>query len=222
MLISPTEPFPIKGLGKVSSVPERYGCDVMIIKQGMRTGIQRKKFPDDLLASLADGRLYTQVHQMATLDRALLVVEGYGQWTGDGQLLDMRSFTKAQMYGLFFSLAWEFGIEVLQVRDINQTIELLNYLEIWAGKKKHNSLRQRPGPTKDSWGSIGVREYGAHFLQSFPGVGPELAGRIFDHFGRVPVKWDLTGPEELMAIRGIGKDKAQRIWKVLGYDVATE
>jgi hypothetical protein len=42
--------------------------------------------------------------------------------------------------------------------------------------------------------------------------------RIYDHFGRVPVQWDLTGPEDLMAVRGIGKGKAYKIWEVLAIE----
>ena len=215
MLISPTEPYKIKEVGTVSSIPERNGCDMMIIKRGKRTGIQRKEFPSDLLASLSDGRLYKQLHQMEALDRAMLVIEGYGRWTSDGELMDIRAFNKAQLHGLIFTCAFEFGVEVFQVRDMGQTIELLNHLDVWAGKKSHTSMRRRPGPAKDSWGKLGNKSYALHFLQSFPDVGPELAERIIEHFGRVPVRWEIEGPEDLMLVKGIGKIKAQKIWEVL-------
>lgn len=218
MLISPSEPFPLKAIGKVSALPERYGCDVLVVAKGKRTGVQRKKFPDDLLSSLADGRLYTQLPKMAELDRTILVIEGFGQWTSDGELVDMRTFRKSQLDGLILSIAFEFGVQVHRVRDITETVSFLEHLEVWANKSKHQSLLNRPGPKKDSWGNLGVREFGAHFLQSFPGVGPELAMRIYDHFGRVPVRWDLDGPEDLMAVRGVGKGKARKIWEVLAIE----
>lgn len=198
-----------------SIVPEKYGCDFLIVKGKAKTGVQRKKFPEDLLSSLADGRLYEQVHLMGKLERAIIILEGYGKWTGDGELLDIRQFTRHQMYSLILSLAFEFGIEVFQVRDMHETQEFLISLESWAGKDKHTSLRTRPGPSKDSWGKLGYKEYGMHLLQSFPGVGPEIASRIWDHFQGVPIQWEITGPEELSAIPGIGKQKASQIYQML-------
>lgn len=215
MLISPTEPPQLKALGIVSGVPERYGCDLLIVQGKARTGIQRKKFPEDLIASLADGRLYSQLPKMASLDRNLLILEGHGNWTLDGELMDAYSrFTKTQLHGLIFSIAWEFGVQIMQTRDLKETIEVLTALEAWVQKPKHTSLRVRPGPPRDSWGKTGARENSLHFLQGLPGVGIELAGRIFDHFGRVPVKWDCT-LQDLLAIPGVGKVKAQKIWEMM-------
>ena len=217
ILISATEPATFRTLGKVSPIPERYGCDFLIVKGKARTGIQRKKFPEDLLASLADNRLNEQLHKMGSLDRVLFIMEGFGQWTTEGELMARTAFTKRQMYGLFFTLAWEFGAQVIQVRDANETKELLANLELWAEKDKHTSLKRRSGPRKDSWGNTGVKEYGMHFLQSFPGMGPGLAEKVWEHFGGVPVKWDLEGIEDLIAVPGIGTGRAKNMWEVLEY-----
>lgn len=216
MLISPTEPFPIKGLGKVSPLPERSGADILILANRQRTGVQRKKFPEDLISSLADGRLYQQLHQMKGLDRAILIVEGFGSWTSDGELVDqkVRGFKKEALYALFMSVAFEFGMMIFQVRDINETIRFLTSLEHWAKKDKHNALRTRPSAHKDAWGRRGNRDYGIHLLQSFPGVGPELAGKVFDTFGRAPLSWDIT-EDDLRTVPGVGKGKAAAMWKVL-------
>lgn len=217
MLISPTEPFPIKALGTVSIVPERHGADILIIERKLRTGVQRKKFPEDFIASLADGRLYQQIEMMRGLDRSLLIIEGFGQWTSDGFLNDSRiEFTREQLYALFFSISFEFGLQIFQVRDINETIRMLGSLSSWAKKERHDSLRTRPGPAKDGWGRRGNREYAIHLIQSFPGVGPILAGRVIDHFGGVaPIRWEVS-EEELRKVPGVGKAKARQMWEVLG------
>lgn len=211
MLVSSTEPFNFKTLGQSSIVPERYGCDFLIVAGRAKTGIQRKKFPSDLIASLADGRLYEQVHKMAALDRALIVFEGYGKWTLDDELLDFAQFNKQQFHSLVMSLSFEFGIEVFVVRDMAEMITFLQNIEKWARKDKHMSLRTRPGPKKDSWGQVGIKEIGMHLLQSFPGVGPELSGRIYDHFGGVPISWDID-IEELLGVPGVGRKKAITIY----------
>lgn len=215
MLISPTEPFPIKALGTVSFYPERFGADILIVSKKARTGVQRKKFPEDFIASLADGRLYQQVELMKQLDRSMLIIEGYGNWTRDGLLADQRlNFTRQQMWALFFSISFEFGLQIFQVKDINETLRILEALDGWAQKEKHNSLRSRPGPSKDAWGRRGNKEYAAHLLQSFPGIGPELANRMVEHFGKAPIKWEVT-EEDLRKVPGIGKDKARKIYEAL-------
>lgn len=216
MLISPTEPPQLKKLGKVSGLPEQYGVDILIVAGRARTGIQRKKFPDDLVSSLSDGRLYSQLPKMAELDRSILIFEGFGKWTMDGELVHgyTRNFTRNQFTALQYSIIWEFGVHVMHVRDINETAAALTVLEGWANKPKHSSLRTRPGAPKDDWGITGTREKAQHMLQGLPGVGVEMAGRIYDHFGRVPIKWDCT-IEDLLSIKGVGKIKAQKIWEAL-------
>src|SRR3972149_9392922 len=84
MLCSPTEPPRLKAIGTVSPIPERYGCDFLIITKQTRIGIQRKQFPEDLLASLADGRLYEQLRALRGLDRALFIIEGHGSRAAGG------------------------------------------------------------------------------------------------------------------------------------------
>lgn len=214
MLVSPTEPAELKRLGKVSAVPERSGADFLVAGKAGRLGIQRKKFPEDLLSSLADGRLYEQAHLMQALDQRVLLVEGLGKWTLDGELLDLRQFTRSQLQALYFSLSFEFGFHVFQVKTIGETAEMLVLLEKWWRKDRHDSLRRRPGPKTDSWGKRGNREYACHLLQSFPGVGAELAARMVDHFGKAPIVWEV-GVDDLMKVPGIGRGKAQKMWEAL-------
>ena len=221
MLISPTEPAVFRDLGNTSSLPEKYGCDFLIQGKRGRLGVQRKKFPSDLLSSLADGRLYSQIHMMADLTERVVILEGYGRWNADGTLMDIAHFTRTQLNGLIFSLSFEFDVQVLQVRDVGEMKRVLGDLERWWKKPSHMSLRSRPGPRKDSWGRLGNKEYGMHLLMSFPGVGPELAGRIYDHFGGVPIEWGVT-MEELMKVPGVGKGKAEKMWNGLQRVVADE
>jgi len=216
VIISPTEPPAIKALGTVSGTPESYGCDILIVTGLARTGIQRKKFPDDLLASLGDGRLYTQLPKMAALDRSVLIFEGLGKWTLDGELITpyARSFTRQGFYSLKSSIMWEFGVHIETTRDLADTVDYLKALELWATKPKHTSLRTRPGAPRNSWGDTGLREQAMHMIQGLPGIGVELAGRIYDHFGRIPLRWDCT-KTDLLAVPGVGKIKAQKIWEAL-------
>lgn len=221
MLISGTEPSRLKDLGEVSPIPERYGADFLIVMGKSMLGIQRKRFPDDLLASLADGRLYDQLRSMRSLDRTLFIIEGHGQWTADGELLGMRKFTFAQLIGLYSSIMFEFGVPVLWVHDIHETIQTLEAIEAWAGKDNHHSLLRRPGPKGDAWGRITKEMIDAHVIQSFPGMGPGRALNFVRFFGGTKLKWD-TSVEEMATVPGIGKQTAKRMWEALDVEPVSE
>lgn len=218
IFVSGLEPEPLHSLGVVGGVPEQYGADILVVDKDIRVGVQRKKFPEDLLGSLADGRLYQQLHMLQELERSILLLEGFGKWTVDGVLMAERffqGFTKKQLHGLMLSVEWEYDTRVVQVRDLGETRQWLLHLDSWLAKDRHSSLRTRPGPPKSAWGTRDNRSYALHVLQSFPGVGVELAGRIFDHFGGLPLSWELESYKDLMAVPGVGKEKAQKMWKAL-------
>ena len=217
MLCSPTEPKRLKKLGKVSSVPENHGADFLILGKKTRIGVQRKQFPGDLLGSLTDGRLYDQLPRLSELDRAILVLEGHGRWTEDGELIgdsQYHTFNIQQLHGLLFTIMFEFAIPSIWVGSMDDTANVLTNLEAWAKKDKHTSLKSRPGPGKSSWGSTSEKHAAQHILQGFPGVGGELAGRIVDKFEGVPLTWTI-GVDELMEVEGVGKVKAGKMYHAL-------
>lgn len=219
MLISPTEPVEFKSIGKVSGVPERHGCDFMILgkTRKIKIGVQRKKFPEDLMNSLSDNRLYLQLQHMADLDTALIILEGFGYWTDEGELLGdkYQRMTMTQMRGLLFSIMFEFGIPTLWVKDMAETMETLETLEAWANKKKHLSLRRRIGPKKDSWGNRSNRMWACHMLQGVDGIGPDMAEKILDaNDGFPPLTWTMSA-DEFLKIPGIGKVTVEKMMKAL-------
>jgi ERCC4-type nuclease len=222
VLVSPTEPPRLKDLGIVSPLPEQNGCDFLIVSGKTMLGVQRKKFPEDLLASLADGRIYEQLKTIREKDiRALFIIEGYGSWTPDGELVGMRRFTYSQLIGLFASIMFEFAVPVLWVRDIRATIMTLESLESWAGKDEHYSLLRRPGPKSDSWGKVSREATASHLIQSFPGMGPGRARAWVRHFGGPMLQWTVT-EGEMAKVPGIGKLTAKRLKEALDGQVSEE
>lgn len=214
MLIAPTEPLPIRALGRTHSLPEKRGVDVLFAAGGRWVGVQRKEI-HDLVASVRDGRLHREVQQMGTclagggLGIAVLVVEGRFTWTVDGEWIEQGyRWTRRQHRGLLWSVRSR-GIWVETTSNADDTAGLCRDLEAWAKKDRHSSLDHRPGPV-GMWGKATTREYASHVLQGFEGVGPELAGRILDHFGRLPIGWLVTAAD-LEAVHGIGKVKAKKL-----------
>ena len=79
-------------------------------------------------------------------------------------------------------------------------------------KATHKGIMTRPKPTT-LWGTRNDRDFGIHVIQSFDGIGPGVAGAIFDRFG-VPLRWTVT-KEELETVPGVGKKRAGKMWECL-------
>lgn len=177
-------------------------------------GVQRKECKD-LVRSVHDGRLAKETAQMQELRVAVLVVEGNWRWTRDGQSLTVPGWSRRGHRGLMLSLqSAGFWVESTDGQD--DTIEFISELNRWAQKERHVSTRTRPNPSS-SWGTVGSRHWGIHLLQSFPGIGVDLAGRIYDKFGGVPVRWNCT-MEDLLQIDGIGPRRAETLLAALDGD----
>lgn len=199
-------------MGRTSSLPERYGVDVLFAARGRLCGVQRKRV-DDLVASLRDGRLAKELVQMRQLHRALVLVEGEYVWTNDGHWVDDPSFTRAGWWGLVWSLVFEHGVGVLQVAGLEETVAAIRRFVAWCQKPSHVSLTRRP-KAQGAWGRPDAREWAIHLLQGLPGVGPELAARIVDHFGRVPLAWTCS-EHDLQRVPGIGPKRASELYRAL-------
>ena len=215
ILVSPTEPPYLKELGTSSSAPEKQGCDFMWYSKPLgMVGVQRKEL-SDFIASMNDGRLSKEINQMEGLALKVLVLEGRGKWTTDGQLLDNWSrCTKRQLRGFLWTIRSR-GVWVDQTDNLNETRETLLWLQDWTQKEKHYALASRGAVRKNGWGQASQRDYAVHLLTSLPSVGPKTAEAILDHFGKVPFELDAT-KEELMEVSGVGKVTAERIMKVFG------
>ncbi len=213
-LVAPTEPRVIKTLGRTSSIPEQYGVDILFFAHGKFAGVQRKEL-SDLVASVYDGRLSKELGMMKRLSSATVLVEGRPAFTTEGELVHPGArITKVQLYSVVYSIQLEHGVAVGWTIDERDTVEAVYCLRRWLQKAEHRSLLQRPKP-QGPWGHLTSRDWGLYLLQGFPGVGAELAGRIFDYFGRVPLSWDCT-PEELMEVEGVGPKRADSLFRALG------
>lgn len=213
LLISPAEPAVIRAIGRVSSLTEELGADILFHSKAGWVGIQRKEIKD-LIASCHDGRLAKEVAQLQDLPIRYLIIEGRPQWTLDGQLLSSYGkWTKKSMSGVRISLQVA-GVHLLQTDSIQDTIAEISHLHEWWNKDSHGGLFVRPKP-QATWGELSNRDYGIHLLQSFPSIGPRTAGNIYDYFeGRLPLKWEVS-EAELAKIPGVGKVRAQGMIRVL-------
>ena len=211
MWVSAAEPKSLQGLGTYSPLPEQFGADFLIPCPVGMVGVQRKEI-HDLIASRGDGRLARELAQMKQLDIAILLVEGRLKWTSDGVLSSSRSrWTRNEHLGLLFSIQ-STGIWVNSSEGLTDSREYLAALEKWFMKATHKGIMTRPKPTT-LWGTRNDRDWGIHVIQSFDGIGPGVAGAIFDRFG-LPMQWTVS-KEELEMVPGVGKKRAGRMWETL-------
>jgi ERCC4-type nuclease len=143
---------------------------------------------------------------MALLDVKVLLVEGRPRWSNSGHLLDVPvRIHRTALRGVLWS-AQQRGMWVVQTVDVSDTVDALVHLRSWVAKRRHVAFdRMRP-----SQAEVGSRAWGVQLLQSFPLVGPVVAGAIWDHFGRAPLRWDVEA-EDLASERGVGPVRAAQL-----------
>jgi len=210
---SPTEQSPhLTTLGPTSPLCESNGCDFLSISPTARVGFQRKEI-NDFFNSLVDGRLQKELAQIEAsliLTQAVLIIEGPISFTTEGSLLSTSysQVTRAQLRSIEAGIQLR-SIVVVHTDSTKDTASAITSLAIYFGKANHTALDRRP-KVSSGWGRTTTRAFASHLLQSFPAVGPQVADRIYQHFGGVPIAWTCTA-EDLMAVPGIGRRTAERL-----------
>lgn len=221
ILVSPAEPKALKDIGESSSLSETYGADILITGYEKLIGIQRKQFPGDFLSSLTDGRLQTSLLKLTQCTMGILVLEGKPAWSYTGALIGFkygqgRTYTRNHLRSLLFSVQSELEIATQWTDSITDTIDLVQDLELWAQKDQHDTLFTRPNVRKgETERKISKRTRAAWVLQGIEGLGFTRACAIYDHFGRLPLEWDVT-EKELMQVPGVGKGTVKRMIEYIG------
>lgn len=213
LLVSPAEPKVLRRLGETSFAVEEYGADFLIVGEAGIVGLQRKQFPGDFLSSVTNGRLHTVVMKLTATTFPLVLLEGRPQWTQDGNLLHSygpglkRSTLRAMEWSLISA-----GIGVQWSDDLADTVAHIQSLMKWWAKDSHDGFSTRPGIARaNEFGKpTSQRDFAMHVLQGFNGVGPLLAGRIYDKFERLPLQWDVT-KVELGAVHGLGPKRLKAL-----------
>ena len=215
LIVSPTEPARIRALGITDLLPEDYGADILFASPTGIVVVQRKTIPD-LIASMRDNRLASQIPLLQQADHPILLVEGRPVFTDEGHLLsDRTQFHRIGWYGVCLSLQFAHGIHLITTDSMDDTIAWLKYAPSWFDKPEHTGLLSRSKPT-DNLGHMTPRDFAIAVLQCFPGFGPTIATRVYDFFGRVPL---IPSPgidaTKLAQVPGVGKTRAQAFMRAL-------
>lgn len=221
VFVSPSEPKDLWEIPSaiVNSHIESYGTDVLVARGGLWAGIQRKKVPEDLIASIQDGRLARELMLMreAPLDIRILLLEGTMAFDRDGLLVTggiSRRYTKTAIDKLLLSCQYVAGVNPHKTGSIGETVEFIcDILVPWLGDPEHVSLFRRPGPSWD-WGLPDVKGMEQWWAQGFPQIGLKRAEALLSAFTS-PLAICNASVKELASVDGIGPKTARTIHKFL-------
>lgn len=158
----------------------------------------------DFAASVIDGRLFSQAYRLAESKQSCaIILEGTSQ-----DLAAIRVHRNA-LQGAIVSLTLIYQLPILRSRGPEETAQLL----LFAGHqlcRSESDWAQRTGPRPKR-----LRKLQLYVLEGLPGIGPQKAAALLDHFGTVRAA--MTAPKkELCRIRGIHHLTAAKIERVLG------
>ena len=165
---------------------------------------ERKRLRD-LAVSIQDGRVFRQARALAELEpplRGAIILEGTSADIGESAM------RREAIQGALITVSLFFGVPVLRSRDPVETVSLMRYAAR-QGRWFATGAIARHGKRPK-----GKRRAQLALLQGLPGVGPERAAQLLDHFGSV--EGVLTASlDALGEVPGIGLGTAKKIrWLV--------
>jgi DNA excision repair protein ERCC-4 len=173
-----------------------YNIDGMVI-------IERKTAAD-FAQSLIDGRLFSQAGHMArSLSRTAYILEGKSaEWFELG-------VSRESMQGALITLMLIFDIPVFRSSDQAESARMIFYIGSQLARLRdpdHVPYKHAKAKRK--------RSRQLRVLQSLPGIGPDRARCLLEHFKTVRACLSAT-TEELMEVEGIGPKTAEAIAQVI-------
>jgi len=162
-----------------------------------------RKTVRDFAASVEDGRLFNQVKRLASSPlKSALVIEGT---SADMAATGMR---REALQGALICVSIIFGLPVLRAMDADETARLMVYTA------RQIARLGTQGTHRAGYRPKGRRKRQLFLLQGLPGVGPDRAARLLDHFGSVEAVYSAD-KEDLLGVAGVGRTTAEKIRWIL-------
>lgn len=163
--------------------------------------IERKTLPD-LIISLCDGRLFSQVSRLSkSANNTALLIEG------SSQDIAAYAITREAIIGALCSISITFNMPILRSLSQTESAKILYFCATQLNSRQTGAISNGRKPKRRKSRQLFI-------LQSLPQVGPKLAKRLLIHFESIEAIF--TAPEkELLKVEGIGLEKARRIREIL-------
>lgn len=165
--------------------------------------VVERKSARDFLQSIIDKRLLSQAKLLReTFERPVLILEGKG-------LFSRRAIHPNAIRGALAALTVDLGIPILPTRNQKETAMILAAIA-----RREQAAENREVAVRGEPKGLTPTERQRFVVEGLPGVSAVLAKRLLEHFGSAE-KVMCASEEELQKVRGIGKEKAKEIRKVL-------
>ena len=192
----------VKNLAVKDVYVEPSQLDVGDYVLSSRIGVERKNV-DDFLESLVDGKLFKQIANLRdAYSRPVLILEGEN-------LLTKRNISHNAIFGSLASISVDFGIPVLTTKNASETADLLYIIAKREQREDKKTIALRGEKT-----TMSLTERQQFLIEGLPNISSVLAKRLLSHFGSIRDIANAT-EEELMEVRGVGKNIASDILKLL-------
>ena len=127
-------------------------------------------------------------------------------------LLTKRNISHNAIFGSLASITVDYGIPILTTKDGLETANLLNVIA-----KREQREEKKVVAVRGEKPQMSIKERQQFMIEGLPNVSAVIAKRLLLHFGSIKDIANAT-EEELLEIRGIGKNIASDIIKLLNSD----
>lgn len=156
--------------------------------------IERKTF-SDLISSMINKRIFSQLEELKQYPKPLLILEGYSNTVNNGiNLKAIRSF--------ILSIALRYQIPIIFTEDAKETAEYLDILS----KKKPKEVSLNVTKT-----GLSKNQQLQFIIESFPKIGPKTARKLLQEKGNLKEIINCS-KEDLEKLLG---KKAQEIYEII-------
>jgi ERCC4-type nuclease len=173
--------------------------------------IVERKTADDLLASIADGRLFDQAAAMTAMTPwSYIAVEGVLEPSPNGKTISQRNPTGWQ---------WAAVQGALQtVQEMGVAVVYLSGPEEFAPFIERLARRDRSAVRVGAVRKPELLAPGMSLLMSLPGIGPDRAKNLLEQAGTAAFALSCMTDDHLNVI-GIGKETRAKVREALGLEV---
>ena len=185
---------------------KKFGCKIEEEKLEIadyvvsdRVAIERKTLAD-LVSSIKDLRLFSQLKELSKFEKPILLIEGFEYFGNLGE----NSF-----FGAIASIILDFRVATIWTKN---KMDSANFIYSVAKReqfkeKREVSIRVRKKPTN-------LREEQEYLIAGLPSVNSVLSKRLLEKF-KTPKRVFNAKKEKLVKIKNLGEKKAQRILDIL-------
>ena len=218
VLVSPNESEVRKELDKRGiGIEHNMPYDFQLITARGKVPVERKRFPEDFVASVQDGRMARECAAMRQdSEYRFLIVEGRDIYTRGGLLLigDRPSrWTRTGIRNMCRSIRFVEGVDIEFTENIPDTVDCLVELQHYFDVESHVSLRRRSTFESD-WLVPTAEERMVFWLQGLPSISVVRARKLAELFPN-PMAVFSASVEQLKEVDGIGDKLATGIYRFL-------